>query len=455
MQDRNNRKRVSNYTQKRRRSTGKEDVHFSSYPSYRIKKSNSFRKILTLMTIVFFVIIFAILLFSNNIDFLQDKFGENSYMSAFLSKISKGNNVKEPGFTLPFGLKRQNILLLGVDSNGADSDLWVGTRTDTMIIVNIDPRTKTVNTLTIPRDSKVYLPKGMGVQKINAAHAIGGVEMTKQTIEDTLGIHIDRYIMVHDDAVREIVKALGGVDIYVEKNMHYNDYSGKLFINLQKGNNHLNGKEVVGYLRFRHDPLGDIGRTQRQQWFLRGLMEALKKPETLAKLPEIINVAKKYVKTNMSFYELSQYAGLAKHLDMDKVEIAMLPGAPNKKGYISYWILDPEKTQEVVDRLIYREKVNPSEINAQIKAGIMYSDGNEEEANLIKDQLSTLGIEVVCTGHVNKTHTQFVAHSKQVTNDYFNWLKKKTPSIIGYQFVYDPNNNYCNGTDFTVVIAGK
>ena len=162
MQDRNNRKRVSNYTQKRRRSTGKEDVHFSSYPSYRIKKSNSFRKILTLMTIVFFVIIFAILLFSNNIDFLQDKFGENSYMSAFLSKISKGNNVKEPGFTLPFGLKRQNILLLGVDSNGADSDLWVGTRTDTMIIVNIDPRTKTVNTLTIPRDSKVYLPKGMG-----------------------------------------------------------------------------------------------------------------------------------------------------------------------------------------------------------------------------------------------------------------------------------------------------
>ena len=133
----------------------------------------------------------------------------------------------------------------------------------------------------------------------------------------------------------------------------------------------------------------------------------------------------------------------------------MLPGAPNKKGYISYWILDPEKTQEVVDRLIYREKVNPSEINAQLKAGIMYSEGNEAEAQLIKEQLANLGIEVACTGHVNKTHTQFIAHSKQVTNDYFNWLKKKTPSIIGFQFVYEPNNIYCNGTDFTVVIAGK
>ena len=179
-----------------------------------------------------------------------------------------------------------------------------------------------------------FLPDDHGVQKINAAHAIGGSGMTIRTIEETLGVKIDRYIMVHDEAVKEIVDALGGVDIYVEKNMHYNDYSGKLFINLKKGPNHLSGKEVIGYLRFRHDPMGDIGRTQRQQWFLRGMMEALKKPETITKLPEIINVASKYIKTNMSFYELSQYAGFAKHLDMDKIEIAMLPGAPKKKGLI-------------------------------------------------------------------------------------------------------------------------
>ena len=292
------------------------------------------------------------------------------------------------------------------------------------------------------------------MQKINAAHAIGGIGMTIRTIEETLGVKIDRYIMVHDEAVKEIVDALGGVDIYVEKNMHYNDYSGKLFINLKKGPNHLSGKEVIGYLRFRHDPMGDIGRTQRQQWFLRGMMEALKKPETITKLPEIINVASKYIKTNMSFYELSQYAGFAKHLDMDKIEIAMLPGAPNKKGYISYWILDPEKTQEVVNRLIYREKINPESMT-DVKAGIMYSEGNEEEARLVKEQLANLGINVSCTGTVSKTHTQFVAHSKNITNDYYNWLKKKMPSIIGYQFVFEPNNYYCDGTDFTVVIAGK
>ena len=420
------------------------------------RESSVFLRTIMVITIVIIGLALSFFVLADNQEFLEQHLGKDNPITKLFVNLSKDNDTKHKAdFSFPFGAKRRNILLLGVDSNGEGTDPFEGTRTDTIILMNIDPRTKSLNAISIPRDSKVYLPGDHGVQKINAAHAIGGINMTIKTIEDTLGVKIDRYIIVHDQAVREIVDALGGVDIYVEKNMHYNDYSGKLFINLQKGNNHLSGKEVVGYLRFRHDPMGDIGRTQRQQWFLRGMMEALKKPETLAKLPEIINVAKKYIKTDMSFYELSQYAGLAKHLDMDKIEIAMLPGAPNKKGYISYWILDPEKTQEVVDRLIYREKVNPSEINANIKAGIMYSDGNAEEANLIKEQLSNLGIEVVCTGHVNKTHTQFVAHSKQVTNDYFNWLKKKTPSIIGYQFVYEPTDNYCNGTDFTVVIAGK
>lgn len=420
------------------------------------RDSSRFLRIIMILTIIIIGAGLSFFVLADNQEFLEKHLGKDNPITKLFVNLSKDNDTKHKAdFSFPFGTKRRNILLLGVDSNGEGTDPFEGTRTDTIILMNIDPRSKSLNAISIPRDSKVYLPGDHGIQKINAAHAIGGIGMTIKTIEDTLGVKIDRYIMVHDQAVKEIVDALGGVDIYVEKNMHYNDYSGKLFINLKKGENHLDGKEVIGYLRFRHDAMGDIGRTQRQQWFLRGLMEELKKPETITKLPEIINVANKYIKTNMSFYELSQYASLAKHIDMDKIEIAMLPGAPNKKGYISYWILDPEKTQEVVDRLIYREKINPAELGQQMKAGIMYSEGNEEEAQLIKEQLTTLGIEVACTGHVNKTHTQFVAHSKQVTNDYFNWLKKKTPSIIGFQFVYEPNDVYCNGTDFTVVIAGK
>ena len=260
--------------------------------------------------------------------------------------------------------------------------------------------------------------------------------------------------MVHDNAVRNIVEALGGVDVYVEKNMYYNDYAGKLHINLSKGYQHLSADEAIGYLRFRHDPLGDIGRTQRQQWFLRGLVDTLKKPETISKLPEVVSASRKYIKTDMSLYELTQFAMMAKHIDMDKVEIATLPGAPNKKGYISYWILDPEKTQDVINRLIYRRSYN-KDFETAPTASIVYSDSRSSEAADIIGELKKAGVNVTCESRISKTHSQFMAHSNKITNEYFNKLKKDVPSINGYQFVYEPAMYMCGETDFSIVVAGK
>ena len=413
-----------------------------------------FIKVFVGMFVLFLVIIGGILMMSDD-EFLIKTFGEESFITKIFAKTAEGNEYKQKAeFKLPFGPRKQNILLLGVDASENPDDLWTGTRTDTIILVNIDPRSKSVNAISIPRDSKVYLPDGHGIQKINAAHAIGGVGMTIATIEKTLGVKIDRYLMVHDDAVKAVVEALGGIDVYVEKPMRYHDYAGHLHIDLTKGLHRLNPTEAVGYLRFRHDPLGDIGRTQRQQWFLRGLLNELQNPETITKIPDIISVTHKYVKTNMSLYELSQYAALTKHIDMDKIEIATLPGGPNKKGFISYWIIDPEKSQEVVNRLIYREKVQPDE-NMVLTAGLMFSESKKEEADAVKSELETMGIEVACTGNLSRTHTQFIAHSPKVTVEYYNWLKNKVPSIKGFQFVYEPVNYFCGETDFTVVLTGK
>ncbi|CDE61452.1 cell envelope-related transcriptional attenuator [Fusobacterium sp. CAG:439] len=417
------------------------------------EERSSFAKVLIGMIIVFIGIILSIFVLADNENFLEEHFGENSFITKLFEKLSVSNDNKEHAdFALPFGLRRQNILFLGVDASNNPNDLWTGTRTDTIILVNIDPKTKSVNALSIPRDSKVYLPGDNGVNKINAAHAIGGIEMTKRTIEDTLGVHIDRYIMVHDSAVKEIVDAMDGLDIYVEKPMHYNDYSGNLHINFSKGDHHLDGQQAVEYLRFRHDALGDIGRTQRQQWLLRSLLNKLKQPATITKIPDIISVAKKYVKTDMSFYEMSQYAALAKHIDMDKIEIAMLPGAPNQKGYISYWILDPEKTQEVVNRVIYRDKEQFDEA-VPMTAAVLASETSRGEQ--MAENLKTAGIDVKCTGRATRAHSQFIAHSSKVTNDYYNWLKKKNEEFGGLQFVYDPVNYYCGETDFTIILSGN
>ena len=405
--------------------------------------------------VIFVVAIIASVFYVGvNTDFCEKTFGKTSPITEFFDKMSSANSQHSSEFAMPFGHKRKNILLLGVDASNNDDDLWSGTRTDTIILMNIDPHTKSVAAISIPRDSKVYLPDGHGIQKINAAHAIGGVDMTIKTVEHTLGVKIDRYIMVHDNAVKSIVEALGGVDVYVEKNMRYHDYAGNLHIDLTKGYHHLNPTEAVGYLRFRHDPLGDIGRTHRQQWFLRGVLNNLKKPETISKIPDIVSVARKYVKTDMSLYELSQFAMMTKSLDMDKIEIATLPGGPNKHGSTSYWILDPDKAQEVVNRMVYRRTV-PEEEMGEITASVVYTDDKSDSAREIIEQLKTSGINVSCQTTVSRTHSQFIAHSNKITNAYFNKLKTEDPSISGYQFVYEPTMYPCAQTDFTVVVAGN
>lgn len=410
------------------------------------KSSSLVKLVFTLVTALLCAVIVCVILVENNF-FLG---GNQTIREEDLSGIFKFTR-KDDGFNVPFSPRRQNILLLGVDSNGSNTDIWEGTRSDTIIVVNIDPKTHSIKAISIPRDSKVYLPDNKGVQKINSAHALGGINLVKKTLKETFGIKIDKYIIVHDDAVEKTVDALGGIPIYVEKRMYYNDYAGKLHIDLQKGNTVLNGKQAVGYLRYRKDGLGDIGRTQRQQWFMKSLFEKLHSPQVITKIPEVINVLNSHIKTDMSFYELSQYAAMARSIDKNKIEIATLPGAPNQKGYISYWILDPVKTQEVINRMIYRDKPNLEGV--KFKGGIMYSPKREADAEAIKDKLNELGFEVNMLKITHLSHSKFVANKNKVTLDFYNWLEKKIPEIQNSQFIYDPTETFSVGSDFTVVLA--
>lgn len=440
---------------KKKNSNRKEEYSvFLKHIEEEKEETSKFAKTLLIMTLFVCALVVGFLFFLNDTQTIEQLFGKDTFISKMLIEFVENKaHRRRAEFNLPFLPHRQNILLLGVDSNGSHTDPWKGTRSDTIVLLNIDPKTHSVNAISIPRDSKVYLAGEFGVQKINAAHALGGINLTKRTVEEALGVRVDRYIIVSDDAVRKLVDAVGGVPIYVEKNMYYNDYSGGLHVNLKKGQNVLDGKNAVAYLRFRHDMLGDIGRTQRQQWFLRGLLERIQTPQAIPKIPEMLNIATTYIKTDLSLYEMSQYAALAKSFDISKIEVATLPGAPNKKGSTSYWILDPDKTQEVVNRLIYRDKPELGDKN--FVAGIMYSADKEQEAMALKAHLQQLGFTVNCTGKGHLPHSQFIANSSGVTNEFYNWLKKKMPEIKDSQFVYDPNKYYCANSDFTVIISGQ
>ena len=344
----------------------------------------------------------------------------------------------------------QNILLLGVDSNGIGTEAFKGVRSDTIVLLHVDTKDKTVNAISIPRDSKVYIPDNHGIQKINAAFALGGVDLTKKTIEETLGITINNYIIVNAGGVRNLVDALGGVPIYIDKPLKYKDYSGKLFIDLKKGAHVLDGKDAEGYLRFRKDLLGDIGRTYRQQNFLKALLERLKSPDAIKTIPVALKIANDNIKTDMNLYQLSQYAALAREVDAENITVVTLPGAPNKKGHISYWILDPDKTQKVIDTMVYHKK--SEETDKLMTAGIMYSYDKEEEALQIKEQLKSSGYAVNCIGRAQFDRTRIIKGAN-LASDELRSVVKRIPELTSLPIDSDSSQNYCVNSDFTVIIA--
>ncbi|MBQ7723289.1 MAG: LCP family protein, partial [Selenomonadaceae bacterium] len=182
-----------------------------------------------------------------------------------------------PEKVLPTFREPTTIMLMGVDERKDD----VG-RSDTLMILNLSKDNASL--LTIPRDTMVYINR-YGYQKINAAYAHGGAKLSRETVEDFLGIEIDHYVTINKSRFAEVIDAMGGVDIYVERDMHYEDPwddDGGLYIDLKQGLQHLDGQTAIEFVRFR-DAEGDVGRVRRQQAFMRACADRLSEPSMLIK----------------------------------------------------------------------------------------------------------------------------------------------------------------------------
>jgi len=234
-----------------------------------------------------------------------------------------------------------NILLLGVDQRSYDKG-----RSDTLILLTLNPLNKSMHFLSIPRDSRVNIPD-YGIDKINAAYAYGGAQLTKQAVERLLNIKVDYYLQLNYQALVQIVDILGGIDIDVEKPMYYADSQDGLLIDLQSGKQHLNGKQVMGYVRFRHDGLGDIGRISRQQNFLNAALNQALQYNNLPKIPFILQKIGNNISTDMPLATLLALGKMCYQNKDKTIEMATLPGEGIYIDGISYWVLDEEKTAQL------------------------------------------------------------------------------------------------------------
>ncbi len=248
---------------------------------------------------------------------------------------------------------KKNVLVMGVDYSYDTRHQVIssGRRTDTIILVQLNPLTNKINIVNIPRDSLANIP-GYGMNKINFAFARGGEELAKQAVANLLDINVDDAVTINLQGVIKLVDSMGGIKIYVEKDMYYKDSWGHLNINLKKGMQKLSGEQVQGYIRFRHDALGDIGRVDRQKKFIKTLFGKLASPLTLVRLPLVIPALKETVKTDLSFLEILKIANFARMIKPSEIGIYTLPGNfSSEKELFGYWITDPQRIRQLKDQL--------------------------------------------------------------------------------------------------------
>ena len=183
-----------------------------------------------------------------------------------------------------------NILLLGSDARGEENS-----RADTIMIASYNSDKGTYKLTSIMRDTYVDIP-GHGKNKINSALALGGPELLRQTIKENFEVDMQYYAIVDFEGfVRVIDEAFPeGVEVNVEKKM-----SANIGVTLEPGIQNLDGKHLLGYVRFRQDAVGDFGRVERQQNVIKEVGKQFASFQTLPKLPKLVGVVTPFINTNM------------------------------------------------------------------------------------------------------------------------------------------------------------
>lgn len=250
------------------------------------------------------------------------------------------NPVKDDG--------KRTILIIGSDKREDEA-----ARADTIMVAFLDTKLKTVKILSIPRDTYVYISERNQNTKINHAYAYGGVSMLQNTVEELLDIQIDNHIEVSFQGFVHAIDALGGITMDVEKRMYYPAEN----INLQPGEQKLNGEQALAYVRYRSDGMGDIGRIERQQHFLYALGDHVLRLSSLWRIPQFVSVFRENFYTDLKLKEMLFLANTYKGMDPSTVETRMIPGEAEYIKGVSYWISFRDEVAQMIAELTGKSQI--------------------------------------------------------------------------------------------------
>ncbi|MGB2783116.1 MAG: LCP family protein [Atribacterota bacterium] len=331
---------------------------------------------------------------------------------------------------------RINVLIVGCD------EIENYGRADTIVFLSISPKAKDALILSIPRDTRVEIP-GRGMDKINHAYAFGGVKLISETVSLFLDMPIHFYAVADFIGFVNIIDELGGVEIDVEKEMHYVDKAGGVEINLSPGKQILNGEKSLQYIRFRQDKLGDLGRIKRQQKLALAVIEKMMNFDSIAKIPQISEGVNEYIETDIKVQDAIALANLFKGTNQEKFNVETVQGEPVYIKGVSYLEPDVEKVRQRVKSLAYSE-------NSGMKVEVLNGNAMSGIAHKIAKDLEIQGFEVVNIGNAdnfNYEKTKIIVYSKEVNLDNeFKKLFKDCEIVKEYQTNANPD---------LVIILGK
>ena len=374
------------------------------------KKTKKF-KILKTLLIILLLIILSIIGY-----FIYGTF-KNGGGTQGLVATAMGQTKEEIENLDPF-----SALLLGSSQN----------MTDTIMIFKYNPKTQQAYLISIPRDTYTGYNKANATasDKINCLYLKGDPNRTLDAVNRITGLDLKYYIIVDTEALKTLVDTVGGVYFDVPIDMKYTDKKQDLYIRLKAGYQLLDGDKAEQLLRFRHNSDGtsysleygdnDTGRMKTQRNFLKAVMKQSLRPTNFLKIGEFIDIAQKYIKTNIPIDVMKQYIAPAVNFNVDNLETGTIPGANEKCNGVWVFITNKYRTQtylnEMDTKLSGIDEFSKEELS-NIKVEILNGSGLSTNLTKVKTLLTEAGFTISKTGKTNSTTKTSIINKTEISEN--------------------------------------
>lgn len=252
------------------------------------------------------------------------------------------------------------LLLLGCDETRdprTKQILKKHARSDMMLLAKLDFVRNRISGLSISRDIEAYHPE-YGIHKINAFHDFGGPQASKQVVEETIGVPVDRVVVLDYDAFKRIVDLVGGVEVFIEKPLKYTDTWGDLYVDLKPGKQLLDGEQAMGYVRIRKVD-SDFGRQERQRGFLLSVKEAVARNTQM--LPKVADETVRLLGNELTPVEVASLMLFAQRVGADNIKMDMVPIV--ERRHSTNLDIDRQKLEELLEKYGFTANSDPLPLN--------------------------------------------------------------------------------------------